>query len=70
MPTDNLSADRIVAVGASLPAAAAYEGCQVRLNDNTVWYSNGTAWYKQQKITVGTVAPASPVTGDIWVDTN
>lgn len=38
--------------------------------------SNGSTWVSTtvlsgtSKITVGTIAPSSPTTGDLWVDTN
>jgi hypothetical protein len=76
MAIDFLTAIRLPEV-ATLPSASANTGVMIRQN-NRLWFSNGTTWRDlgpivvegAQKITVGTVAPSSPATGDIWIDTN
>lgn len=44
MPTENLSGQKIVDVGGSLPAAASFAHCLVRLTSGALYYSNGSAW--------------------------
>lgn len=55
---------------AALPtASAALAGTIFRLttNDNAYW-CDGSAWF-ELNIRVGTTAPTSPQTNDLWVDT-
>lgn len=55
---------------ASAPAVGVAGAMYYNTTSTTLFVSNGTIWQPYVEMTVGTTAPSSPVTGDIWVDTS